>query len=64
MTPSSLAGVLIRGERRYQRLQHVIDLGVQHKLPLSTVFCSPDRAYETRLGKATAAAVVAKLQNN
>jgi hypothetical protein len=63
MTPSSLAGVLIRGDGRYQRLQQVMDLGLQHKLPLSTVFCSPDRAYEARLGKATAAALAVKKQN-
>jgi hypothetical protein len=55
MSPSSLGGVLIRGEGRYQRLQQVIDLGLQHKLSLSTVFCSPDSAYQARLSKVTAA---------
>jgi hypothetical protein len=56
MPPSSLACLLVRGEGRYQRMQQAVDLGLQDRLPLSSVFNMPDSYFAARLAKVTQAA--------
>lgn len=51
MTPSTLAGLLTRGEGRYQRLQRVAQQGLQGRVTLSAVLLLPDSAFENRLVK-------------
>lgn len=60
MPASSIACLLVRGEGRYQRMQQAVDLGLQDKLPLSSVFNMPDSYFAARLEKVTHAATQPK----
>lgn len=55
-SPSIKASMLIKGDRYYQRLHRVIDMGLQEQLSPSALLNGSDSYFETRIAKATAKA--------
>jgi hypothetical protein len=48
--------MLIKGDRYYQRLHRVVDMGLQEQLSPSALLNGSDGYFETRIAKATAKA--------